>query len=246
MTMTTTSTITLTTPDGPMTAYEAIPEGPPKGGVVVVQEAFGVTTHIEDVARRFADAGWRAIAPAFFHRQGSPVLSYDDIASVMPIMGGLTGDGLAMDLRAAFEHLRGAGLPTERVAVVGFCMGGTVTFYAATLEPVGAAVTFYGGGVAEGRWGLPSLIDQAPTLQAPWLGLFGDRDASIPVDHVEQLRSATDEARPDTAIVRYPEAQHGFHCDDRPAVFDAEAAKDAWDRTLDWLGTHITPQGSPT
>jgi carboxymethylenebutenolidase len=238
--MTSTSTITLTTSDGPMMAFEAVPDGPPKGGVVVVQEAFGVTTHIEDVARRFADAGWRAIAPAFFHRQGSPVLSYDDLGSVMPIMGQLTGEGLAMDLRAAFEHLGQAGLATEQVAVVGFCMGGTVTFYAATLEPLGAAVTFYGGGVAEGRFGIPSLVDLAPALQAPWLGLFGDRDASIPVEQVEQLRTATDQATPDTAIIRYPEAQHGFHCDDRPAVFDAAAAKDGWERTLDWLSAHIT------
>jgi len=78
--------ITIDTTDGPMPAFEASPEGDPKGGIVVVQEAFGVTEHIEDIARRLADAGWYAVAPAFFHRQGSPVLAYDDFAAVMPVM----------------------------------------------------------------------------------------------------------------------------------------------------------------
>jgi len=237
--LTTSTTITLPTDDGPMPTYRAVPDGPAKGGVIVVQEAFGVTSHIEDVARRFADAGWHALAPSFFHRQGSPVLAYDDLGSVMPVMGQLTAEGLATDLGAAVDQLGAAGHVPGRVAVVGFCMGGTVTFYAATLQPLGAAVSFYGGGVAEGRFGLPSLVDLAPSLQTPWLGLYGDEDSGIPVEQVERLRAATDPLAVDTAIVRYPDSQHGFHCDDRPAVFDAAAAADAWERTLSWLGGHI-------
>ena len=237
--MTTSTIIALPTDDGPMPTYQAVPDGAARGGVVVVQEAFGVTTHIEDVARRFADAGWHALAPSFFHRQGSPVLAYDDLASVMPVMGQLTADGLATDLRAAVDQLGSAGHVPGRVAVVGFCMGGTVTFYAATLQALGAAVSFYGGGVAEGRFGLPSLVDLAASLQTPWLGLYGDKDTGIPVDQVERLRDATAPVPVDTEIDRYPEAQHGFHCNDRPAVFDAAAAADAWDRTLAWLGSHI-------
>jgi carboxymethylenebutenolidase len=152
--MTTSSTVTLATDDGPMPAYQARPAGAAKGsaakggvakgGVVVVQEAFGVNAHMEDVTRRFAAAGWDTIAPAFFHRQGSPVLDYDDLATVMPLLGQMTPAGLAMDLTAAVDHLAAAGHAAENVAVVGFCMGGTVTFYAATLRPLGAAVTFYG------------------------------------------------------------------------------------------------------
>ena len=237
--MTTSTTIMLPTDDGPMPTFRAVPDGPEKGGVVVVQEAFGVTTHIEDVARRFADAGWRSIAPSLFHRQGSPVIAYDDVGSVMPVMSQLTPQGLAVDLGAAVDELGAAGHVPRRVAVVGFCMGGTVTFYAGTLQPLGAAVSFYGGGVTEGRFGLPSLVDLAPSLQTPWLGLYGDRDTGIPVEQVERLRAATDHVAVDTAVVRYPEGQHGFHCDDRPAVFDAAAASDAWTRTLDWLSGHI-------
>jgi len=237
--MTTTDTLSLATADGPMPTYVAVPDSPGKGGVIVVQEAFGVTTHIEEVARRFADAGWHALAPAFFHRAGSPIIAYDDLASVMPVMGTVTAEGLAMDLQAATDQLGSAGYVPGRVAVVGFCMGGTVAYYAATLQPFGAAVTFYGGGVSEGRFGLPSLIDLAPSLQTPWLGLFGDQDSGIPVEQVEQLRAATDRQGVDTRIVRYAEAQHGFHCDDRPAVFDAAAAKDGWEQTLAWMDSHI-------
>src|SRR5579883_1025635 len=157
--------LTIDTDDGPMPAYEASTKGEPRGGIVVIQEAFGVTSHIEDVARRLADAGWHAVAPSLFHRQGSPVFDYDDLASI--------------------------GFGPSRTGIVGFCMGGTVTFVAATLRPVGAAVTFYGGGVRQGRFGLPGLIDLAPSLQTPWLGLFGDLDKSIPVEDVEALRAAT-------------------------------------------------------
>jgi carboxymethylenebutenolidase len=230
--------VTLATGDGPMPGYQARPDGAAKGGVVVVQEAFGVNPHIEDVTRRFATAGWDAVAPAFFHRQGSPVLDYDDLATVMPLLGQLTPEGLAMDLAAAVGHLAGAGHPAGRVAVVGFCMGGTVAFYAATLHPLGAAVTFYGGGVAQGRFGLPSLVDLAPQLQTPWLGHFGDRDRGIPVADVEALRAAAGRLGVATGIHRYPDADHGFHCDARPAVFHPAAADLAWQRTLGWLDRH--------
>jgi carboxymethylenebutenolidase len=231
--------ITIDTTDGPMPAFEAIPEDP-KGGIVVVQEAFGVTEHIEDIARRLADAGWHAVAPAFFHRQGAPALAYDDFASVMPLMKELYADGITVDLTAAFAHLEAAGFPAARTGIVGFCMGGSVTFYAATLRALGAAVTFYGGGVDEGRFGFPSLIEQAPTLQTPWLGLYGDLDKGIPSAEVEQLREAASGVKVPTEVVRYPEADHGFNCNDRPAVFNPAAAADAWARTLDWFDRYLT------
>jgi carboxymethylenebutenolidase len=232
----TTAEVTIDTDDGPMGAFEALPDGAPKGAIVVVQEAFGVTTHICDVAVRLADDGWRAIAPAFFHRQGSPVLAYDDLAAVMPVMGSLDAAGTTMDLEASFDYL---GTDDERTGIVGFCMGGTLSFYAATLRPLGAAVTFYGGGVDEGRFGLPSLVELARKLETPWLGCFGDLDAGIPVDSVERLRAAAAAAPVATEVVRYADAAHGFHCNDRPAVFNAAAAHDAWQRTLQWFDHHL-------
>jgi carboxymethylenebutenolidase len=231
----------LTTPDGPMPAYAASPGGEARGGILVVQEAFGVTSHIERVADRLADAGWHAVAPAFFHRQGSPVLAYDDLESVMPVMGQLTAEGIMADLVASFDYLEEAGFRAAQTGVVGFCMGGGLTFHAAALRALGAAVTFYGGGVTTGRFGLPALVEQAPSLQTPWLGLFGDLDQGIPVNEVEQLRQAAAESDMVTEIVRYADAQHGFNCDDRPAVFNDAAAADAWARTLAWFDRHLSP-----
>ncbi len=179
-----TAEISIQTDDGPMPTFEASPDGEPRGAVVVIQEAFGVTGHIEDVARRLADAGWLAVAPALFHRQGSPVLGYDEFDKVMPVMSALSAGGLATDLAATFDHLETAGSAPHRTGIVGFCMGGTVAFYAATLRPIGAAVTFYGGGVSQGRFGLPSLVELAPSLRVPWLGLYGDLDQGIPVEDI--------------------------------------------------------------
>ena len=235
-TMATSAEITIDTDDGPMAAFEALPDTEPRGAIVVVQEAFGVTNHICDVAVRLADDGWRAVAPALFHRLGAPVFAYDDLASVMPAMGGLDADGIRMDLEASLDYL---GTANGDTGIVGFCMGGTLAFYAATLRPLGAAVTFYGGGVDEGRFGLPSLIELAPTLQAPWLGCYGDLDAHITVDSVERLRTATAAAPVPAEVVRYGDADHGFHCDDRPGVFNAAAAHDAWQRTLLWFDHHL-------
>ena len=238
--MPTTTEITIDTDDGPMGVFEAVPDGTAKGAVIVVQEAFGVTTHIEDVARRLADDGWRAVAPVFFHRQGSPVFAYDDFASVMPVMGQLTKEGLTTDLLATLEYLDSAGFAASNTGIVGFCMGGTVSFYAGTLRPLGAAVTFYGGGVTEGRFGLPSLVDLAGELQTPWIGFFGDLDPSIPVEGVEALRTATAETAVPSEVVRYEDANHGFHCNDREAVFHPTAAHDAWQRTLEWFDQHLS------
>jgi carboxymethylenebutenolidase len=241
--MTIDSHITIDTSDGQMPAFEASPGDTAKGGIVVVQEAFGVTAHIEHVCIRLAEAGWHAVAPAFFHRQGSPVLAYDDLNSVMPVMKELGPDGITTDLIASFAHLEAAGFAASQTGIVGFCMGGSVTFYAATLRKLGAAVTFYGGGVAEGRFGLPSLIEQAPQLQTPWLGLYGDLDQGIPSHDVDQLRKVAAEARVPTEIVQYPDADHGFNCNDRPAVFNAAVAAAAWDRTLHWFERYVGTSG---
>jgi carboxymethylenebutenolidase len=234
-----TAQLVLTTTDGPMPAYEARPDGDARGGIVVVQEAFGVTRHVEEVAERLAAAGWQAVAPALFHREGSPIFAYDDLAAVMPAMKGLSSAGIAADLDAAFAHLQEAGLPAPRQGIVGFCMGGTVAFHAAVDYGLGAAVTFYGGGVGEGRLGYPPQLERAARLQTPWLGLYGDLDKSIPALEVEALREVAAGARVPTEVVRYADADHGFHCNDRPAVYSAAAATDAWARMLAWFDAYL-------
>jgi len=158
---------------------------------------------------------------------------------VMPAMGALTAGGITTDLDGAFDHLAAAGFDDAHCGIVGFCMGGSVTLYAGTIRRLGAAVTFYGGGVGQGRFGLPGLAELAPSLSTPWLGLYGDADQGIPVAEVESLRAAAATASVDTEVVLYPDADHGFHCDGRPAVFNADAAADGWQRTLAWFDAHV-------
>jgi carboxymethylenebutenolidase len=235
-------TVTASTPDGPMDVYEATPDGAATRAVVVIQEAFGVNRHIESVVRRFADAGYHAVAPALFHRAGGGFIDdYDniDFNEVIALFEGVTDDTILVDVDAALELVRAAGFTDDRIGTVGFCFGGRVTFLVAARRALGAAVGFYGGGIAsKGALPFAALIDEVPSLRTPWLGLFGDQDAGIPVEDVERLRDALRAAPVPTEVVRYPDAGHGFHCDVRADYHEA-SARDAWNRTLTWLEVHL-------
>ena len=234
-----TRTLELVTADGPMACYEARPHGSARGAVIVVQEAFGVNDHIQDVTRRFAETGYHAVAPSFFHRAGGGTAPYGEWSRVLPLYEHLDDDGILVDVDATLGHLRDAGWEDDRIGIVGFCFGGRVTFLVAVRRAIGAAVGFYGGGIVTQRTPqFPALAGEASRLQTPWLGLFGDQDHSIPVEDVEQLRMALRAAPVPTAVVRYADAGHGFHCDVRDAYHET-SAKDAWGRTLDWLDRHL-------
>jgi carboxymethylenebutenolidase len=238
-----TRTVTVDVAGLSMPVYEAVPtEGRPRGGVVVVQEAFGVNEHIEDVARRFAQAGYHAVAPHFFHRAGGGSVPYEEVGSIMPMFEGVNDQTIVADFDAAKQLLNDAGIADEAVAVVGFCFGGRVSFLAALERRLGAAVGFYGSGIGRrSRLGHGALIERTPSLQTPWLGLFGDQDQAIPLDEVESIRAILDDDAPvDHDVIRYPGAGHGFHCDAR-AAYDPAAAEHAWERTLAWLDVHMAP-----
>jgi carboxymethylenebutenolidase len=236
-------TIELDTSDGRMPLYEAIPDDQSsvRGAVVVFQEAFGVNDYIEDVARRLAGEGYRAVAPHLFHRSGGGTIPYDDFSKVLVHFEELSDDAFLADIDATLNHLASAGFTPKSIGTVGFCMGGRVSFLAATRRPLGAAVSFYGGGIVTARSDrLPSLVGGIATMDTPWLGLFGDKDKSIPIEDVEALRKALGaEAQVDTEVVRYADAEHGFHCHARPS-YNAEAATDAWQQTLRWFETHLS------
>jgi carboxymethylenebutenolidase len=235
--------IEISTDDGPMPAFAATPTPEVRGGgIIVVQEALGVTNHIRDVATRLAEAGWNAIAPALFHRQGSPVFEYEQADLVMPVLDQLSPESISVDLNAAFGYFEQMGLPVSRIGVVGFCSGGTVAHYAAAMKAFGASVTYYGGGVAEPRFGLPSALDLAPEFKTPWLGLYGELDEFIPVADVERLKVTITDSDVSAEIVIYPGAGHGFSCVDRPQHFNAEVAAQAWQRMLDWFDLYLVPQ----
>ena len=197
-----------------MRCYEAVPDGEPRGAVVVIQEAFGVNPHIEDVTRRFAAAGYHAVAPDMFHRTGGAVVDYGDFGAVIEHFVGIGNDEAIMaDVDAALGYLRGLGFADRQIGIVGFCFGGRVTFLVASQRALGAAAGFYGGGIVTARFPSSPRSSTAPHLETPWLGLFGDRDESIPVDDVEQLRKALTDAPVAAEVVRYADAEHGFNCD---------------------------------
>ena len=207
--------------------------------VIVVQEAAGVNDYIEDVTRRFADVGYFAVAPTFFHRAGGGTAAYGDFEKVAQLFDGLTDAGIVMDVGATVSHLHEQGFADESIAIVGFCWGGRVTFLASLEFALGATVSFYGGGIVRPRFpGLPPLLDRASELKTAWLGLFGDLDVVIPVEEVETLRTRLTELEVPTEVQRYATAEHGFHNEARPS-FNAEAATDAWARTLAWLAEHL-------
>lgn len=230
---------TLQTPDGPMDAFLALPEGSaPAPALVVAQEAFGVNRHIQEVCRRLAREGYIALAPELFHRTGAGMeLLYTNIEAVMPHLARLTNAGIEMDLQAALEYLRGLTRAMPRhVGVVGFCLGGFAAFLAACRTDVAAAVSFYGGGVVRDRPGidLRPLLSETERITAPILLFFGADDASIPPEDIESIRSRLSATGKVHDIVVYPGAGHGFLCDAR-ASFHAQAAADAWRRTCRWL-----------
>jgi carboxymethylenebutenolidase len=208
--------------------------------LIVLQEGFGVNEHIRQVADRYVDEGFFVVAPHLYHRSGSPEVPYDDIDQAKALMSTLSESGLTNDLRATTSFLSTLGFTPESIGVVGFCMGGSVSLLAATLGTVGAAVSFYGGGIASGRMGLAPLLELAEQLRSPWLGLYGDLDTGIPVEEVEALRDVTDRLDLVTEIVRYPLAGHGFHCDARPTAYDDDATKDADERAHEFFDAHLS------
>jgi carboxymethylenebutenolidase len=221
-----------------MALYEAVPDGP-RAAVIVIQEAYGVNDYIERVARDLADAGYHAVAPHLYHRTGGDIVPYDDIPKAVEMIGTLDDDTELMDVDASIRHLREAGFAERAIGIVGFCMGGRATFLVAARRAIGASVGFYGGAIVPG-WPprFAALVGESAALKTPWLGLFGDKDATIPVEQVEELREALKAAPVDTDIVRYPDAGHGFHSEPR-ASFVPDAAADAWRRTLDWFSRHL-------
>jgi carboxymethylenebutenolidase len=221
-----------------MPLYEAHAEDP-IGAVVVIQEAFGVNEHIQDVTRRFAGEGYHAVAPHLFHRTGDPVIPYTEFSQVVEHIQALTDGAIMTDVDATLSYLRTAGWGNASTGIVGFCMGGRATFLTSARRALGAAVGFYGGGIVSSRRpGVAPIVEEASSLKTPWLGLFGDQDPSIPIEEVELLRVALAAAQVKNEIVRFSDAGHGFFCDRRDS-YNADAAEDAWQRTLHWLRAHL-------
>ena len=221
---------------GRMGGHFARPEG---GGshpaVLVFMEIFGVNAHIRDVTERVAGEGYLALAPDYFHRTGPGAeYGYDEagFGAGMKLLGGLKTDEMVADAKAAIAWLRARkDVRGDRIGCMGFCIGGHMTYLTACETDVRAAASFYGGGIAapQGPGGQPSTIGRTGRIQGRLLALFGGKDAFIPMDQVDAIRDALAQAKTRHEVVVYPDADHGFFCDQR-ATYQEKAAKDAWEK----------------
>lgn len=224
-----------------MRAYVAEPEGGGKfPGMLVFQEAFGVDRHIREVTERFAREGYLAIAPELFHRTAPPRFegNTSDFQSVMPHLQALNDKNLEADVRAAHDGLlRRSRIDAERIACVGFCLGGRVSFLANLVLPLGAAVSFYGGGIARSERG-PGLLDRAAQARAPIFLFWGGKDKHIGPEPRQAVNQALREAKKTFASMEFADADHAFFNDRRPN-YNKEAAAQAWALSLEFFRRNL-------
>jgi len=208
--------------------YLATPKQGSGPGVIIIQEWWGLVDHIKDLCDRFAREGFVALAPDLYH--GKSTKSPDEAGRLMMAM---RIDEAERDLTAAAQYLLTLDSTTsDKVGVVGFCMGGALSLYTATKNPqVGAAVVFYGGH--------PKVKPDLPNLQAPVLGLYGEKDRSVTPASAHELERQVKALGKQIEVIVYPGADHGFFNDMRPEVYNAEAAADAWRRTLAFLRENL-------
>jgi len=223
-------------------AYFAAPQGKTNLPVVlVVQEIFGVHEYIADTCRRFAKAGYLAVAPELYARQGDAT-QYTDMSKLMAELVSKVPDAQVMaDLDGAVKWAGGHGGNLDKVAVTGFCWGGRITWLYAAHGPVKAAVAWYGRLVGAASELTPRHpVDLAAKLNGPVLGLYGAADGGIPLDTIDKMKAAlalgNDAARASQFVV-YPDTPHAFHADYRPS-YRKGPAEDGWARALAWFKTH--------
>ena len=227
--MTEPTTAELTTADGQkLSAYRADPNDTPKGAVVVVQEIFGLTPHIRKVADMFAAKGYVAIAPSLFDSVEADInLGYDEtgVSKGLDLVREVGRDRALAEIQAAVDAVKDAG----KVAVVGYSWGGYLAYAAGNrVNGVACAVGYYGGGIVD---------DYGEKRKVPTLLHFAENDTNIPPEAVVQFRAF----RPDVSAFCYPDAVHGFNCDERSS-YNQEAADKALERTLFWVSQYVEGQ----
>jgi carboxymethylenebutenolidase len=218
--------ITLTASDQfELGAYRTTPNGPPKGAVVVIQEIFGVNHHIRTICDRFAEQGYVAVAPAIFdriERNFQSGYSPEEVAIARKFVANPDWAAMLRDTQAAIDSVKDVG----PVGIIGFCLGGSVGYAAATkLTGLSAAIGYYGGAIVK-------FADDRPTV--PTQLHFGEQDHGIPLSDVETIRAK----RPEVEVFVYEGAQHGFGCDER-ASYDKASAGVARQRSLAFFAKHL-------
>jgi carboxymethylenebutenolidase len=223
-----------------MKAYVARPEGKPRAALLVMQEAFGVNSHIRDVTERFAREGYLSIAPELFHRTGQGLeFGYDDFSKVGPHFMALTNEGQEADIRAAYDWIaNSSGESGLKVCSIGYCMGGRTSFMANLILPLSCAISYYGGGIAPSPY-FPALLGREAELHGPTMLVWGGMDKGLPREATRQVEDALIAAGKPYVNITFSYADHGFFCDAR-AQYNATAAAEAWPLTLGFLKTHTS------
>lgn len=232
-----TQTVQLQSGDQLVDAYVATPRAVGSyPGVIVIQEIFGVNVHIRDVTERFARAGYVAIAPAIYQRLAPGFesgYSPEDIKLGRVYKEQTKATELLSDVKAAADWLNAqSNVRSGQIGCIGFCFGGHVAYLAATLPEIKATASFYGAGIPTWCPGesVPT-IERTSDIKGVLHAFFGMEDASIPVEHVDQIEAALTKHHIPHHVWRYPDADHGFFCD-RRASYNAIAAADAWKNVL--------------
>lgn len=225
--------------------YLSRPEGDvSRPALIVFHEAFGLNEHIKTLADRLAKEGYVAMAPDLFYKSPDRIASYDESQKAMGLVASLT-DELVMSVTGkAIEYLKSQSfVKSSAIGVIGWCLGGRLAFLAAANFPedIKSAVPFYGGGIT-GEMPMPGFtmnpLAQADRIKAPMLLIFGDQDQFIPLDQVRRIESRLNDLGKRAEVKVYEGAGHGFFCDERPG-HHAEAAEDAWRRTLAFLQNNL-------
>lgn len=206
------------------------------GAVIVIQEIFGVNSHIRDVTERIAKQGYVAIAPAMFQRvaPGFDVgYSQEDMQLGFQYMQQVKAPEIMSDIKATIDYLKTLpNVKAEAIGAIGFCFGGYAAYLAAILPYIKAAASFYGGGIATSALGADTPpINRTSEIKGTIYAFFGTQDAFIPQEQTQQIEAELEKNHVDHRIFRY-DADHGFFCDQR-ASYNAEAAADAWQHVLE-------------
>jgi len=231
------------TGDAALRLYAAAPSRP-VGGVLVLQEAFGVNSYIQDLARRFAAEGYLALAPDLYCRQAQRTFPYSDVKAAVQALQRLDYDDVVSDIASAAEIAR-AMLPADaaRLATVGFCWGGTASFLAATrLADLTAAVIYYGSEICRDE--PDALHTKSGLINCPLLIHVGTADTLLPAEAVARIETSLSAAGAEYLLFTYQGAGHAFACDARPATFQKNAADAAWERTLTFLQSRLSRPAS--
>jgi carboxymethylenebutenolidase len=233
----------ITTPDG-VGGYLAYPRGRKSPAVLVHFEIFGVNGHIESVCRRLAEAGYAALAPDYYCRLETRTAPYSNLEAGFKLASTLKDDGIMADAGSAIRYLRSSDfVEAGAIGTLGFCMGGRISILVAARHApfISAAVSFYGGGLSgdNPRAGQTmNPMEEAAKVQAPMLLFYGEKDQFIPPEHVEKFTGRLRQLGNNFQSRVYPGAGHGFFCDERPS-YNAAAAQDAWQKTLDFLEANL-------